>query len=257
MPKIAYIDPVGPGGATPLFKQELSVVANAGTEIEYLYFSRGPEHLEYRYYEALITTDLMLLIKELGEKGYDGCVIGCFYDPGLYAAREVSGNMTVTSLAESSLYLASILGNKFSILVGREKHIPRMMENIKLYGMEDRLASFKALGLRVQEFHEDEGITEELMIKKAEEAIKYDGAEVIVLGCSMTIGFYEKLQEILGVPVIDPVIAAFKHTEYLIQLRDCFGWKLSRINAFQAPPANEEIKWKLKDQYMLGRNRDV
>ncbi|ATW24642.1 aspartate/glutamate racemase family protein [Candidatus Formimonas warabiya] len=249
MSKIAYIDPIGPEGATPLLIEELKKITGNGDAIEYFHLDRGPLHLEYRYYESVIIPDLLHLIKKLDDNNYDACVIGCFYDPGLYAAREIVKRAVVTAPAESSFSLATLLGHKFSVLVGREKHIPRMMENIQYYGYKERLASFKSLNLGVLDFHADEAKTIGMLKQKAKEAVEVDGAEVIILGCTMQVGFYEELQKYLDVPVIDPVIAAVKYAGYLREMRDRFNWKTSRVKTFEAPPEREIAEWNLSEKY--------
>ena len=191
----------------------------------------------------------MNTIKNLEEKGYDAAIIGCFYDPGLLAAREIANRIIIKAPAEASLHLAATLGYKFSIIVGREKWIPRMMENIEFYGLKDKLASFKTLGLGALEFNKDEVFTKKKLKEKAIEAVEQDRAEVIVLGCTMQFGFYKELQEYIKVPVIDPVIASFKYAEYLVELRDRFGWQISKRYAFKSPPFSEISKWQLDQQY--------
>jgi len=132
MPKIVYIDPVGPEGACHALKEGLEGIKHKETEVKFIHLNRGPQHLEYRYYESLIIPDLLHIIKDLEKKNYDAAIIGCFYDPGLFAAKEISNRIIITAPAEASLYLAATLGYKFSIIVGRRKWIPRIMENIEL-----------------------------------------------------------------------------------------------------------------------------
>lgn len=55
----------------------------------------------------------------------------------------------------------------------------------------------------------------------------------------MEVGFYTSVEKELGVPVIDPSIAALKRAEYSALLkRDC-GWKPSRKWSCEAPPEDE------------------
>ena len=249
MPRIIYIDPVGPEGACHSLKEGLERIKHKETEVEFIHLNRGPRHLEYRYYESLIIPDLLHIIKDLEKKNYDAAIIGCFYDPGLLAAKEISNRIIITAPAEASIHLAATLGYKFSIIVGREKWIPRMMENIEFYGLKDKLASFKTLGLGALEFNKDEVSTKKKLKEKAIEAVEQDRAEVIVLGCTMQFGFYKELQEYIKVPVIDPIIASFKYAEYLVELRDRFGWQISKRYAFESPPFSEISKWQLDQQY--------
>ena len=103
------------------------------------------QHLEYNAYEMVAAGPTIGAVRWGEENGYDAAVIGCFYDPFLRAAREVTQKMAVTAPAEACLHIANTLGERVSILVGRSKWIPEMHENVAKYGFADRLASFRVL----------------------------------------------------------------------------------------------------------------
>ena len=155
----------------------------------------------------------------------------------------------------ASTHVAATLGDKFSIIVGRRKWIPEMMENVVRYGMKERLASFKSVDLGVLEFHQDEQETARRFRQVGREAVERDGAEVIILGCTATYGFYRELQQELGVPVIDSMIAAFKTAEFTAELRNRFGWSHSKIGGYESPPPEEFTPWRLEEQYDFGDMR--
>jgi len=246
--KVLYIDPVGKG-VVDEGHQFLTSHKREGTELKMVMLPRGPEHLEYRYYEALVLVDILHLIAEAETEGFDAAIIGCFYDVGLQAAREVARLMPVVAPCEASTHLSATLGDKFSIIVGRRKWIPEMRENVVKYGMGDRLASFKSVDLGVLEFHQDEVETARRFRQVAREAVEDDGAEVVILGCTIQFGFYKELQGYLGVPVIDAILAAFKYAEFLIDLRKRFNWSHSKIYGYESPPEEEIRSWGLDAQY--------
>jgi allantoin racemase len=252
--RILYIDPVGVEVVEEGFRF-LKSHRQAGTELTMIHLPRGPEHLEYRYYEALVRVDILHLVKQAERDGFDAAVIGCFYDTGLQDAREVAQRMVVVAPCEASTHIASTLGDKFSIIVGRRKWIPQMMENVVRYGMKERLACFKTVDLGVLEFHEDEEETARRFREAGREAVERDGAEVLILGCTATYGFYHELQEELGVPVIDSMVAAFKTAEFAAELKDRFGWSHSKIGGYESPPPEEFAPWRLEEQYDLGDMR--
>jgi len=252
--RILYIDPVGVE-VVEEGRQALASQKQEGTELTMVTLPRGPEHLEYRYYEALVLVDILHLIKEAEIQGFDAAVIGCFYDVGLQAAREVSERMVVVAPCEASTHIAATLGDKFSIIVGRRKWIPEMMENVIRYGMKERLASFKSVDLGVLEFHQDEEETARRFVEAGREAVERDGAEVIVLGCTATYGFYRQLQAELGVPVVDSMLAAFKTAEFAAELGNRFGWSHSKIGGYESPPPEEFAPWRLEEQYDFGDMR--
>lgn len=254
--RILYIHPVGPVGVEiEEGLQFLTGQKQEGTELTMVTLPRGPEHLEYRYYEALVLVDILHLVKEAEHQGFDAAVIGCFYDVGLQAAREVAERMVVVAPCEASTHIAATLGDKFSIIVGRRKWIPEMMENVVRYGMKERLASFKSVDLGVLEFHQDEQETARRFREAGREAVERDGAEVLILGCTATYGFYRELQEELGVPVIDSMIAAFKTAEFAAELENRFGWSHSKIGGYESPPPEEFTPWRLEEQYDFGDMR--
>jgi allantoin racemase len=159
--------------------------------------------------------------------------------------------MIVTAPAEASLQLAAGLGNSFSIIVGRKKWIPAMRRNVLAYGLGDKLASFRSLELGVLDLHADEGRTKKRLQEAARQAVEEDGAEVVVLGCTVQFGFYRELQDQLGVPVIDVVCAPFKQAEYLVDLRKRFGWSHSKKGGYEKPPEKEIADWRIEEQYSV------
>lgn len=241
--KILYINPVRNDD-----EEELSLltrVKQENTKLEYRSLTTGPKHLEYSYYTTLISKDLLYMIREAEKRGVDAAVIGCFYDPVLEEAREITEKMIITAPCEASTHIACTLGYKFSIIVGRKRWIPQMMENVTKYGMKDKLASFKSVDLGVLDFHQDKKSTVQRFREAAKEVIKIDGAEVIILGCTGAYGFYEELQQDLGVPVIDASIAALKFAEFLVEIGNKFGWKHSKIGRYETPPLEEILNWQL------------
>jgi allantoin racemase len=249
--KILFINPVGHSDWDNAVKDYLEETKNEDTEVQVVSLKKGPHHLEYHYYEALIGVELLHTIKQAENEGFDGAVIGCFYDPFLREAREICQRMVITAPAESALHLATVLGDNFSIIVGRKKWIPVMKGNVYKYGFGEKLASFRSLELGVLDFHADESLTESRLIDEAKKAVTEDRAESIILGCTMQFGFYKKLQEILGVPVIDAVLAPFKYAEHLVDVRDRVGWLPSKAGGLETPPVREIEEWHLEEQYQM------
>ncbi len=247
--KILFINPVGHANFDEPIKNYINKYKSKNTEIEVKSLPRGPHHLDYHYYEALIGADMLHMIKRYEKKNFDAAVIGCFYDPFLLEAREIVDKMLVLAPAESSLHIASCLGKKFSIIVGSKKNIPKMEENVIKYGFYHNLASFKPIGMGVLDFQKNEKETRRRIIEKAKAASKEDGAEVIVLGCTIQFGFFEKLQEELQIPVIDAVLAPFKYAEFLAELKEKCNWTHSKICTYKKPPEFEIKNWKLENKF--------
>lgn len=245
--RILWINPAGSPGEP--FYRYVHENCGEGVVVDVKDFERGPRRIEYLYYEALVVPDVVHEVKRAETEGYDGVVIGCFADPGLYESREVVTDISVAGSMESSLSLAMTLGYRFSIIVGRRKWEPSMYARLQHYGMGARLASFRDVGLGVRDFERDPKLASKRILEASRRAVEEDGAEVVVLGCTGTYGHYRVVQEELGVPVIDPVIAALNHVRALVDLRTRFGWSHSKACQFESPPTDEILEWDLGKAY--------
>ncbi len=243
--RILWINPVGTDVFDAGMRQVLDLARRTETEVEVVSLPVGrPQHLEYHSYEGLVVADIVDLTYK-ASKTHDAVVIGCFYDVGLREAREVSGRAIVTAPCQSATAIASNLGNCFSVLVGRRKWIPKMTENVHAYGHGTRLASMRPLDLGVHDFQADYQATCDRMMAEGRKAVQEDGAEVLILGCTAEYGFHERMQDSLGVPVIDAVVAPFKYAEMLAEAAERFGWIPSRAWGSEAPPQHELDGWGL------------
>ena len=244
MARILWINPVGTDAYDAPIGAELRAEAAAGTRVDVCSLPGvGPQHLEWNALEAVVAGPTMGVIRWAVETGgYDAAVIGCFYDPFLRGARELSGPMAVTAPAEACLHVASTVGERISILVGRKKWIPEMHENVVKYGFADRLASFRVLEMRVEDFQADPEVTQQRIIAEAEAAVEHDRADTIILGCTIEFGFYREVQQKIGAPVIDAIAAPLRYAEFLATLGADHDWRTSRAGGYD-PVAPRELPW--------------
>lgn len=236
--RIMYLSPVGDDPVTdPIFADMARDHKLPGTEVhvtalpkEHYAFS----HIEFRTYEAFVTRGILRAVRAAAEEGFDALAIGCFYDTALHDAREISGNMIVTGPCIASCEIAASLSNRFGIIVGRRKWVHQMQSTVHAYGHAERLVGFYDVGLGVDDFQKDHAETNRRLIAAGRRAVE-DGAECLILGCTMEIGFYKEIERELGVPVIDPSIAALKRAEYAAILKRQAGWVPSRKWSCEAP----------------------
>jgi allantoin racemase len=238
---VRYLRPIGNTRWNVAMGNLLHAIKQPSTQVEVvsLEMSPSPGHLEYRTYEAMVTEGTVAVARDAGLKGIDAMVIGCFYDPAIEAAREISGQTIVVGPCQASLQIATNLANRFSVIVGREKWVQQMMGRVRDYGFIDRLASMRSLGMGVTDFQVTPEFTLKRIIEEAKRAVEEDHAEAIILGCTAEFGFSEKVQREVGVPVIDPVIASFKMAESLAKMKKQFGWVPSRVWSCEPPPEEE------------------
>lgn len=67
--------------------------------------------------------------------------------------------------------------------------------------------------------------------------------EAIILGCTIEFGFFEQVQREVGVPVIDPVVAAFKMAEAMAGMKQRFGWSPSRVGSCEPTGSRNQSLW--------------
>lgn len=201
-------------------------------------FDSGTPSLEYCLYEHLGTHKVIEKAIDAERHGYDAIVIGCFYDTGMSEARELVA-IPVVGICEASLHMASMVtAEKFSILVGRRKWIPRLADNARRYGLESKIASWRIVHLGLKDM-EDSDRTRDIVIKEARNAVNNDLAEAVVLGCTEMVGLAEIVQQKLRVPVIDPVLMGVKFAELRAYLWKRFGISHSKIGGYEKPPKDE------------------
>lgn len=196
-------------------------------------------HIEFRSYEAMVTRGIVRAVRAAAREGFDAFAIGCFYDTALHDARELSGDMIVTAPCVASCEIAASLSNRFGIIVGRRKWVNQMDATVREHGHGHRLAGFRHVELGVDDFQKDHAETGRRLLDAGRRAVEEDYAEALILGCTMEVGFYRHVEAELGVPVIDPSIAALKRAEYGALLKRQCGWKPSRRWSCEAPPEAE------------------
>lgn len=241
--KIMYFSPVVGGGAhDDVFADMARRHKLPGTEV---HVTSLPEkegclsHIEFRAYEAMATRGIVRAARQAAREGFDAFAIGCFYDTALHDAREVSGEMIVTAPCVASCEIAASLANRFGIIVGRRKWVHQMHSTVREHGHEHRLSGFYHVEMGVTEFQRDHAETGRRLIEAGRKAVEEDFAEALILGCTMEVGFYHEVEARLGVPVIDPSIAALKRAEYGAVLRRQCGWKPSRRWSCESPSEEE------------------
>jgi allantoin racemase len=227
--RILVINPNTSQAMTAAIEKELMVVKHPDTELTVVNPASGPGALECAYDESLAIPEMLKLVRQAPQDGFDAVVIACFSDPGLDAARELV-NIPVVGIQEASMYLAAMLGAGFAILTTLDRRVPARKHYAFSLGLERKLVATPVLDIPVAE---TVGSLEQMKAKalgKVREALE-KGAEVLILGCAGLGDWAKELQQELGVPVINPNAAGLKVAELMV------GMKLSHSKlCFYQPP---------------------
>jgi allantoin racemase len=198
--------------------------------------ARGPVTIESSYDEAYAIGPTIDLVKQANQEGYDAIILACFCDVGIEAAKEIS-EVPVLSLEETTLSVALLLGDKFSIMTEKRPRVAMKKLHIRRHGLLERMASIRPLGLSVAELAADPERTKATGMELARRMVEEDGAEVIIMGCAAMAGYSDDLERELGVPVLDPLKVTIKMVEALVDM----GVTHSRVGLY-APPTPKEFK---------------
>jgi len=196
--------------------------SRADVEIGIVSQEHGPASIESEYEEALAQPGVIEKIQEAESQGYDACLIDCFGDPGLRAAREVV-SIPVIGAGEAAMFLAAMLGRRFSVITVVNSIVPLIQDNVVIYGLGTKLASVRAVDIPVLKLRDQRDALVERLGQEGSKAVQKEGANTIVLGCTGMAGLSEAVEENLRsrahqVPVVDPVKAAVKLAESLIDM---------------------------------------
>jgi allantoin racemase len=184
----------------------------------------------YRDDVLAATAVIEAIAENAGE--FDGAIVGCFGDPGLFAARELT-DAPVVGIAEASFLTAMTLGRKFSVLTTLDRGAPTILDLVRVHGVESRCASVRATELTVLEAHGDADAAADALEREGRLALELDKAEVLCLGCGGMVGLRERLESNLSIPVVEAVPAAVGLLTGLVRN----GLHTSKARAFKWPEA--------------------
>ena len=201
-------------------KKFLSRYVSAGFEIETRSIKYGTYSIESSFDDELNAPFILEEAVKAEKDGFDAVVVDCFVDPALDAMREAL-KIPVVGPGETSMHIASMLGNKFTVItvagLALNKLIARRVEKL---GLTNKLASIRNVNLPVLELMKREKETISILVEEGTKAIEEENADVIILGCTELSEIADKhnLQETLGVPIVDPIKVAVKFAELLVSL---------------------------------------
>jgi len=243
---------LSPFGATePNGEENLRKVARPGTDFVF-------ESLEevfplpyntYRYNTLKCTDAAVERIIRAEQDGFDAAVISCMYDPGLFEARAVV-DIPVMGTFEASGLVCMMMGQLFSVVCPDPVVNSVLRRLADSYGFGPRIASIRNIGIVANKLYPEETPTEEVLarLEKVGRQCVEDGAEVLIPGCTIigalySHGFKKDPVEVVGVPILDPMVVAFKMAEMMVDLREKAGYPaVSRIGMWKRQPA-DELAW--------------
>ena len=206
MSRILVINPNSSHAVTEGMDQALDPLRmEGGPTIECVTLAEGPPGIETQeHIDAVVEPLCSLVAQRSSDVG--AFVIACYSDPGLQQARSRT-SAPVFGIAESAMLTALSRGRRFGVISILETSIPRHHRYVRTLGLESRCAGDRAIGLGVAELT-DEDVTLERLVSVGRELRDEDGADVVILGCAGMARYRRRVEEAMGVPVVEPTYAA-------------------------------------------------
>jgi len=202
--KILVINPNSTEEVTRAMDAALDPLRN-GIEIESVTNPDGPPGIESQGDVDFVAGHVRSMVTAR-DNDASAFVVACFSDPGLQAAREVTGK-PVFGISECGMLTAMGLGQGVGVIAILSKSIPRHTRYFRGLGLDTRITGERPLELGVVELS-DEGKTYGRMVEVATALRDKDGADVIVMGCAGMARYRARLEDEISLPVVDPTQAA-------------------------------------------------
>lgn len=225
----------------------------------------GDWPVETREEFALVAAARLPIVRRACESGrYHAIVLLGGGEPGFAEAREIARpyGVAVTACAFSQMHVASMLGNRFSVIDLAENHNMYYYDLVVRHRFDRRCASIRNLqcplprppdpgesAVHLAKNRSQRGETSEVLDaaqREAVAAIEEDGAEVITFGCSALFWMRPYLQrrlEALGweIPVLEGYSCAIALAKAMVSL----GVNASGL-AFPGP---RPAKWRRRKTF--------
>ncbi|AHB04872.1 Asp/Glu/hydantoin racemase [Pandoraea pnomenusa 3kgm] len=214
---LLIINPNISTSVTQLIHQEALRTAALGTHVSMATAKFGVAYIETRF-EALIGGYATACVAAEHAGEFDALVVAAFGDPGLAGLKELF-DVPVVGMTEAALASACLIGQRFSIVAISHRISAWYRECVAANGLLSRLASIRSLSSPLRDIGSVQEDHAERLEALCLQAVREDGADVIVVAGAPLAGLARSLEGKLPVPVVDGVSSAVRHAETLVALR--------------------------------------
>lgn len=168
---------------------------------------------------VLAAPEIVQLAAEGQNAGFDAVVLYCFSDPVIDACREAL-RIPVIGGAQASCLAALNVCRSFGVILADEARLPEKKLFLHTLGVSpERIGQIAAVNLNGISPWADRETTFKKLLACGQKMMRETHTEAIVLGCLSFLGLAEPLSRVLGIPVIDPAVAAVTTAESIVRQR--------------------------------------
>lgn len=186
-----------------------------------------PQFLNYYGPRELNGQEMVRCMLQAEKRGFDAIAGACYFDTGISTVSNLL-SIPVVGPAQASMNIASLIGAQFAVITTEPLWVPQLKDFIlqSEYVMKSlQICPVKSLQTPMHTTIEHlfagayEPILEDFQAR-AQELID-QGADVIIAGCGLISPLFtiKSMQEIDGVPIIDPMVASLKFAEFMVRLQ--------------------------------------
>lgn len=223
-----------PGLISEAMEHYINQSLSPGTQMDCAQITQGTPSIECEFDEAMCQPDIIRCCMQAEKDGYQGVFINCFGDPGVRAAREAV-NIPVFGGFEPVMHLALGVADRIGIVTVLPNVLPLIRSGIARARLEGRVACVRSIDIPVLDLSNHEKLCS-AVFEESLKAIREDGAEAIVLGCTAMVDVTETVQKRLHeAGYLIPVLEAAQSAVMLLELTVKMGLKHSRITYMSIP----------------------
>lgn len=168
---------------------------------------------------VLAAPEIVQLAANGQNAGFDAIVLYCFSDPVIDACREAL-RIPVIGGAQASFLAALNVCRSFGVILADEARLPEKKLFLRTLGVSpERIGQIAAVNLNGISPWADRETTFKKLLACGQKMMRETHTEAIVLGCLSFLGLAEPLSRVLGIPVIDPAVAAVTTAESIVRQR--------------------------------------
>lgn len=168
---------------------------------------------------VLAAPEIVQLAADGQNAGFDAVVLYCFSDPVIDACREAL-RIPVIGGAQASCLAALNVCRSFGVILADEARLPEKKLFLRTLGVSpERIGQIAAVNLNGISPWADRETTFKKLLACGQKMMRETHTEAIVLGCLSFLGLAEPLSRVLGIPVIDPAVAAITTAESIMRQR--------------------------------------
>lgn len=168
---------------------------------------------------VLAAPEIVQLAADGQNAGFDAVVLYCFSDPVIDACRETL-RIPVIGGAQASCLAALNVCRSFGVILADEARLPEKKLFLRTLGVSpERIGQIAAVNLNGISPWADRETTFKKLLACGQKMMRETHTEAIILGCLSFLGLAEPLSRVLGIPVIDPAVAAVTTAESIVRQR--------------------------------------